>query len=280
MKNPFSAATAFAVFLGLAAPTPLFAHADVEFRISAMSKKIAASPTAENYVLRGNLHQEHGDWQSALADYQRARELQPGLANIDYQLGQLHLRMGNPQRAEEFLRRFLAERPESPHARFQLGRALARQGKNTEGAHEMDKALSNLTAPTPQHYIERTKAISIGGQGNLDAAIASLDAGIARLGPVVALAQIAIEWETGRGRYTAALSRIEALPEAIKNNPSWLIRRGDLHAAAGELEKARSAYQSAANSFDRLPARRRATPAIKDLRARIDAFLATSTPSP
>jgi len=46
------------------------------------------------------LHPQHGDWPSAQADYLKARELAPGLAEIDYYLGTLHLRSGKPEQAE------------------------------------------------------------------------------------------------------------------------------------------------------------------------------------
>jgi len=268
------------LFFILTAPAPLvFAHADLETRIEAVSRSLATAPTANLFMKRGNLHQQHGDWTSAQADYLKARELAPSLAEIDYYLGTLHLRSGNPEQAETFLRRFVAARPHLGHARFQLGRALVRQDRIKEGAALMGEALASLPAPKPEHYIERARALADASPHNEESAIASLDEGIARMGPVVALVEMAADLEAERGNYNAGISRIETLPAPLKTSPAWLLRKGELHWAAEDWAKARIAFESATRAIDRLPPRRKATAAFQQLRARLMLLLARSKPS-
>src|SRR5262245_28334640 len=100
----------------LAVPWWAWAHGNVHEQIAAVSLHIERSPTnAALHLRRGELHRVHQDWTLALADFSRAEQLDPSLANFDLERGRTLLDAG---RAAE--------------ARVALDHALARQPKRVE----------------------------------------------------------------------------------------------------------------------------------------------------
>ena len=85
------------LFLWLSLASAAFAHDGIHQRISRVSRQIAVdSKNAGLFVRRGELHRIHREWASALADYHRARQLDPVLALIDLCLGRMKLDSGKP----------------------------------------------------------------------------------------------------------------------------------------------------------------------------------------
>ena len=103
------------------------------------------------------------------------------------------------------------------------------------------------------------------GPDYVDEALAGLDEGIARLGPLVTLIQYAVSMEVARGQYDAALARIEALPVGVQSGPAWLARRGDILVEAGRLNEARVTYIVAKQAILDLPPARRQSRAMAAL---------------
>ncbi len=68
-----------------AAPAALHAHADIDARVAALDKRIAADlRNGELYLKRAELHRLHQGWDAALVDYQRAERLAPDLEVVFY----------------------------------------------------------------------------------------------------------------------------------------------------------------------------------------------------
>ena len=95
----------------------------------------------------------------------------------------------------------------------------------------------------------------------------ALDDGMQRLGPVVALAMLAIEIETQQGRVDAALARLDRLAERSPRQATWLNRRGEILERAGRREEARASYARVLAELDTLPVHRRRSPAMRQLEA-------------
>ena len=86
--------------------------------------------------------------------------------------------------------------------------------------------------------------------------------------------QFAVDLESERGRHTAALARIDALPKGVKYLPAWMVQRGDILAAAGHRKEARRAYAAALNTIEKLNNQRRSARAVTALEARLRQALA------
>src|SRR2546426_2682773 len=75
-------------FFILSGSPELFAHGDLHEQIAITTKLIQREPhNAALYLKRGELHRAHGEWDAAMADYERAAELDPKLEVVDLARG-------------------------------------------------------------------------------------------------------------------------------------------------------------------------------------------------
>src|SRR2546428_1170647 len=89
------------------------AHGDLHERIAALSEQIADAPgNARLYLQRAELHRQHEDWTAALADCDKAAELDPGITDVDLLRGRTLLECGQPREALPVLERFLIKFPD------------------------------------------------------------------------------------------------------------------------------------------------------------------------
>jgi len=56
---------------------------------------------AETHLQLGNLYSDQNKYAAAIPEYEKARELDPGLADVRYRLGQAYVRIGQKDRAQE-----------------------------------------------------------------------------------------------------------------------------------------------------------------------------------
>jgi tetratricopeptide (TPR) repeat protein len=212
------AASLMAVWIGY--PWPASAHADIVERIMALDREIRVGPpSAALYFKRGELHRLHRDWPAALTDYEQAARLEPWNPAVSYHRGRMWFEAGQPEWARPALDRFIAARPEHADARLARSRVLAVLGERLAAVNDLHWAIALLNPPTPEVYLERARILEAEGEAYIDRALAGLDEGIARLGPLVTLIQYAIELERSQGRYPSALARLDGLPENITSQP-------------------------------------------------------------
>jgi tetratricopeptide (TPR) repeat protein len=247
---------------------PLPAHDEPHKEIERLSREIAWSTTdAKLYLARGGLHRMEGHWEAALADFDRAAELDPLNSTIDFQRGRLYLETGDPQLARENLDRFLTVYPTHVQGLMTRARTLRQLDKPLLAAGDYSHALGQISDPGPVLFLERADALAAAGDEYLDAAIDGLDEGIAKMGPVVLLQTKAIDLEVRAGHYASALGRIDQVLSTMPRKERWLARRGEVLERAGLIDEACANYAEALAAIDRLPWRRRETPAIQELTA-------------
>lgn len=259
--------------LALAVAASVLAHGTLDEQIQAVTAQIAQDPSAAPlYLRRGELHRIHEDWDAALADYERAAALAPVDDTIDFLRGRALLQAGAPAPARMALDRYLARHPDHAEALITRARALRALAQFRAAAADYTRAIERLPRPDPDHYLERAR-IQVAAR-EVKAALAGLDAGIARLGPVPALQLFAIELELKRGRVDAALARLDTVAAQSPRQETWLARRGDILAQAGRRTEARSAYAAALAAIEALPAGARQTKAVIDLEGQVRNALA------
>ena len=258
-----------AALVALAMPAAALAHGTFHARLGDATAKIEASPDdASLYVARSSIYRSHGDWALALADLDRAAALEPDRVDVDYHRGRIQLAAGEPARADEALSRFLKREPEHPAARIGRGRARAALGRNLDAARDYTLAIERESAPTPDHYVERARALMASGDEHLPEALEGLDQGLERLGPLVTLLSLCVDIEVALGRIDAALLRLDGIAEQTPRQESWLVRRGEILEAAGRPAEATRAYEQALSEVAKLPAHRRHVPATAALEQR------------
>ena len=245
---------------------PAFGHGDARHAIALLGELIAKYPDdSALYLKRGELHRQREDWAAALADFDRAAALKPDLAAAMVGRGLSLLGAGRSEQAAAALDRAIGLAPENLIARLGRARACARLGRNEAAAADFDFVLAYTPDPQPEHYLERAAALESAGEGREEAALRSLDQGIARLGPLVTLELAAIDLELKRGAYDHALRRLEAAAASAERRESWLARRGEILESAGRPTEARVAYLNALAAIEELPEYRRRSRAVKAL---------------
>jgi tetratricopeptide (TPR) repeat protein len=257
-----------ALCLALCAPLP--AHDEPHKEIERLSREIEWSTMdAKLYLARGGLHRMEGHWEAALADFDRAAELDPLNSTIDFQRGRLYLEAGAPHAARENLDRFLAVHPTHVQGLMTRARTLVQLRKPLHAARDYDVALGRISDPGPVLFLERADALAEAGDEYLAAAIDGLDEGIEQLGPVVLLQSKAVDLEVRARRYGSALDRIDQILSTMPRKERWLARRGEVLERAGLIDEALASYSEALAAIERLPWRRRETPAIQELAAEV-----------
>jgi len=246
--------------------TPLFAHDEPHKEIERLSREIEWYTTdAELYLARGGLHRMEGHWEAALADFERAAQLDPFDKTIDFQRGRLFFEAGEYRLARETLDSFLAEHPTHVQALMTRARSLRQLEQPLLAASDYSLALAETADPGPVLFLERADALAAAGNEYLGAAIEGLDEGIDQLGPVVLLQSKAVDLEIRAQRYGSALRRIDQILSTMPRKERWLARRGEVLEQAGLIDEACASYAEALAAIEGLPWRRRETAAIQEL---------------
>jgi predicted Zn-dependent protease len=269
---PLTFAASLAV--GWALARPVMAHEGLHEQIAAVTKLLQAQPgNAGLHLKRGELHRLHRDWDAALADYERAAQLDSALPGVVLARARMMLDAGWPNAARATVEGFLAREPEHPEGRLLHARALARLGDRAAAVAAYDRAMA-ASRPGPELYLERARLLADGDASDQVAALRGLDEGIAQLGPLVTLELAAIDLELKARRYDAALARVDRLAAQTPRKETWLAKRGEILDRAGRRGEARQAYAAALTALDALPPHRRGVRAMADLEKSIRTALA------
>ena len=181
----------------LAGTTVSSAHPSLDGPLHELTARIQDAPDdATLYLERGDLQRAHGVLDGALADYARAGVHGADPIVVDFATGELLLEAGWPHAAEAHLDQVLAAHPDHERALLARARARVQLGRGTEAAADYSRAISLQSAPSPDHYIERARALV--ATGAHDDALGGLDDGLTRLGPLAVLQEEAIDIELDR----------------------------------------------------------------------------------
>jgi tetratricopeptide (TPR) repeat protein len=252
-------------------PGSLFAHGELDIRLAAATRAIAAETNnAALYVARGELHREHKDWSAALADYATAERLDPALPQLDFLRGRMFADADQLDEARARLDLHLARQPEDGLAYIERARVWARQNQHTNAVADFTRGLQRLREPQPEHFIERAQALLADDQ--VEAALAGVDEGVKKLGPLVTFQAFALEVELKRKNFDGALTRLESIIAQSARPERWLAQRGEIELQAGRPEAARRSFTEALAAIARLPVRLQTLPPMMNLKAHIQAL--------
>lgn len=248
------------------------AHDEPINQIAALTLQIGAEPgNAVLYLRRGELHRLDREFSAALADYASARRLDPSLVIAELGAGRALLEAERPAEARPVLERYVRARPRDAEGRLELARTLVllRETKNAD--LEYARAIALAPQPSPDLYFERARFLREVGRES--AAIQVLDRGIARLGPLASLEEIAIELDLARKNYDGALARLDRVFPPSARQETRLVRRGEILVAAGRSREARETFERAQRAIEALPSRLRQTRAVQQLEGRVRSSL-------
>lgn len=249
------------------------AHPGGHERLAAVSATLpdgACSPAG--LVERGRIHAQLGAHHEALADFTAARACAPDAPRVDAEEARVWLELQRPEVASLLLAAHLDAQPHDVAARAALATALAAEGRWAEADAAWETALSEASVWQPDAALDWSTAREL-ARGP-EAALAVVEAALARMPGTPALEDRAVALEVACGRYDQALARLDArLARAPHDLAAWA-RRGDVLASAGRAQQARDAWGEAVRRFDALPPRvrnGRATAARDQAQARLQA---------
>ena len=273
-------AASIAVFLITASLARAW-HDEASVQIERINRRIADAPgDAGLYLERAELYRQEAVWARALADCDRAVELDPEVRGAELLRARVRLARGAPRAAHVHVERHLATNPTDIPAILVRAEIEAALGRPAAAIRDYDRAIELSEAPPPDWYLARADQGFARGPRFADETLAALDGAAERLGYVPTLQERALELELGYGRIDQALRRVDRLIERAPPKESWLCRRGEILLAAQRTEEALEAFTQALSHLSRRPARRLATPALVALRERITRGLRAARSAP
>ena len=223
-----------ATLLGaLVAPRAAYAHGDLELRLAEFTRQIedTTNNPAGLYLERGELAREHGLWEVAGPDFERAAQLDPNLPGLDRCRARFLADRGQLAAAQAMFDRALQRDPNDGESFVGRARVLARLGQRQAAIADYWRGLERLPEPQPQYVVELAQALV--AEKQVTEALRALDAGIKKLGPIEPLQGYALDLELGRKNTDAALARLETILARAFRKESWFTRRGDILLEAG-----------------------------------------------
>ena len=221
------------ILLGLLASGAL-AHPDLETQIEALDQAIIATPgDASLYLQRGDLHRRHGDFETAQADFDQARLLDPKLSEIDLREGQALVDAGQLAAGEALLDRYLARFPDRATALVARARARSGQGQHREAATDYAAAIDNSQRPAPVLFSSLALERLASEPPDTDSAGEVLDAALQRFPAEVSLLGLAVDLALAEGQIPRAGTLLNRAPPALGQLPQWAWRQRLLDCLSG-----------------------------------------------
>ena len=232
----------------LARTTVSGAHPSLNGPLAELTSRIQNAPDdATLYLDRGDLQRAHGAFDSALADYARAAARGADPIVVHFATGDALLTAGWPRAAEVHLDQVLAAQPDHERALLARARARTQLGRGVEAALDYTRVIGLQSAPSPDHYVERARALVAAGAH--DEALRGLDEGIARLGQLAILQEEAIAIDFADRRFDRALARIDHLLARVPAQPAWLVQRAQILERAARRPEAHAAFVAALSAI-------------------------------
>lgn len=250
-------------------PQQVSAHGDLHERISELSVQIKADGknAAIVYFERGELYRQHGDWTLALRDFNAAEKRSSKIVPINFARGRTLFAAERFYEAKVALDKYIAIAPTHAEALAMRAQTLAKLGNHADAVDDFTRAINNFAAPDLDCFLQRADSLIALGQSRV--ALAGLEEGMQKFGPVISFQLRAIELEIALKNYPSALSRLDSIIVQSPRKETWLARRGEILEQAGRRAEAEKTYLDALNALEGLPASRRAAPAMNALETQI-----------
>lgn len=258
-----------AMVLGLALlPGLAFGHGsyhDTVVQLSGIIGKFPEAPGPRFQLARA--HQEHGEWQLALAELDRVEALAPGRFPIRLVRGLALADAGKWLEARGELDAFLAVEPAQVEALTSRSRVLLQLNEPAAAERDRQRVLELMPRLGAGFFIDWANALRERHRG--EAAVRWVRTGLQRLGNDPELLRLAVECEAAIGDYPSALAHVAVLQQVWPRPEPWLQREAELLAAAGRSRDARAAWERLRVHLESLPSLDRGQPAAMELMVRV-----------
>ena len=268
--HPKSATYLFTALL-MSCISQSFAHPELQQQIDDVTSQIAVLPTSGVlYLRRGELNSLHANYAAALADYAAAEANGADVDGVLLARGRAYMDAGRLDDARAQLDRLVHKSPRLAAAHLAVARLCELTSQSLAAADAYGSAIELSDAPRPEIYLARARCYTAAGSQFHPNAIASLNEGVKRIGPVISLQLAAVELESRAGLTTAAAARLEKIAASAARPETYLVDLSELYAKAGDASAAASAAARAKVAIASLPLRLRQTSATLALLTRLE----------
>jgi tetratricopeptide (TPR) repeat protein len=209
------------------------------------------------YVKRAHIYQDNQHWQEAMADFNKAAQLEPENAEFDLARAQLCYDATEFVRSLDFINLYLLRHENTATASLIAAQSYRALKQYQQAAEFYELALHGHSVqdgtPSPEWYVEY--ADTLVKTGDKQQALQVLEQGIEQLGAISVFQVEAAELEVYLGLYDAALKRIDQLLSQSQRKDIWLSRRADILSSAGREKEAQQTYEQAYAALQNLPER-------------------------
>lgn len=272
----FSLATCL-LALALSLPGEATAHGSTEVRLEVTRQAAADAPhDPEPWLQRAALLLDAGRTSEASEALHQAHSLHGAPSRVFRLRAEVALAEGRAADALHDVEHALSANPGDPRSLRTHARALSTLGRRDEAVAALDRAIAHQRPAVPDFHLDRARLLAAEPAPRVDDALAGLDEARRQLGTLVALESYAVELERERGRFDAALVRLDRLPGAQPPTVSWLARRAALLDEAGREDEARAQWREVDRRLAALPAARRRAPIYREIDERATRALASN----
>lgn len=247
----------------------VWSHGDVHHRLRQLSRQIDRDPENIDLLLkRGEMYlvERHGD--EAFAEFNRVLALAPQRHEVWFLLAKSQMLLNHHDQALASVDQYLQKADnDASRRRGQLlkGEILSVAGHWQAAGNAYLQAIELSNPVEPDSVLFAVAAFRQGG--NIDQALAVLQTGIERLGPLAALHEQALELEMLSGRYDAALRRVEEMLAGNQRLAFLLYQKGVILKALARQDEAKLAFDDGLRAIANLPADKQKTPVLEKLKA-------------
>jgi tetratricopeptide (TPR) repeat protein len=245
----------------------VLAHGTLQEQIIAATKRIEKDPNnAHYYYNRGESYRKHEEWDLALADLHRAKQLDPTITKVDFSHAKVMYGCKLYHSAKVILDNYIAQKPNLSTPRIIRAKVYVALNKPLLAIKDYNFAFNAIDHRDPDDYLDCARIFVGMGKTHVEKGIAILDKGMKKLGPLISLRLYCIDLEISIKHYSKALVRLKSILAGANRKERWLAQRGDILFQAGQLEKAKSSYLESIKHIEKLPVSRRNTPAMSKLK--------------
>ena len=218
------------------------------------------------YMQRGVIYSNAGQFEEAMADYAQAEALGPPIL-VAHDLGVLYYRMGDFERAAQYLDTYLVQFPSSAATYDYRARVARDSGDLPRAVAELDMYFTVQERPHPGNYLAAANMLQ--QMGKTDEALSRLDQGLEQLGLIPQLQRRAIELELQRKQPDNAIIRHESLRVPLHESPGWKLQKAELLLRVNRRSEAENLVIAATTELAEL----RPTPARQQLQQQAQEML-------
>jgi tetratricopeptide (TPR) repeat protein len=246
----------FATLVFALAQPQASAHGTHSSLMTKVDARLAENPEdGRLWYQRAILQFEHEDYAAAAVDFAKVEQFAPGEYAVLWWQGRIFEAEGKLTEGKAALDLYLEKVPNHGEALASRARIQMKLGENAAALDDFRSALKHCPCAGLDLIVEVATALA--SHDSTDEAVATLETGLQRIGPIPSLQLKLLEVEENAGRFDSALARIESFQKSAARPEPWMQKRASLLSKACRFPQSRAAWAALIAHLNGLPADQR-----------------------